>query len=108
MPKSQLPPWIPSGTAVEDLISAGREAVGMSMRELARRSSLSAAQVSRIESGGVTPSIETLAKLAFALERQPEPLYIAAGYAGLADAVEVVRRMLKALPSGAALDLAGA
>jgi transcriptional regulator with XRE-family HTH domain len=80
----------------------------MSMRELARRSSLSAAQVSRIESGGVTPSIETLAKLALALERQPEPLYIAAGYADLSESLELVRGMLTALPSGAALDLAGA
>ncbi len=78
------------------------------MRELARRSSLSAAQVSRIESGGVTPSMETLAKLAVALERQPEPLFIAAGYADLAESLELVREMLKALPSGAALDLAGA
>ena len=78
------------------------------MRELARRSSLSAAQVSRIESGGVTPSMETLAKIALALDRQPEALYIAAGYADLAESLGLVRAMVKALPSGAALDLADA
>ena len=79
------------------------------MRELARRSGLSAAQISRIESGEVErPSAETLARLAIALERSPEALYVAVGHLDVAEAVPAVRRLLLALPPGTAGDLAGA
>jgi len=80
------------------MIKRARELEGLSMRGLARRSDLSAAQISRIETGEVRPSMETLAKLAFALERPLEPLLILALYRdplqqGLGD----LRRLLHGL-----------
>ena len=90
------------------MIRRARELEGLSMRGLARRSGLSAAQISRIETGEVKPSMETLAKLAFALERPLEPLLIMAVYRepaqqGLAD----VRRLLRGLQRAEVGDLAG-
>ncbi len=53
----------------------------LSVRELARRAGVSAAQVSRIESGLVRrPSREILVALARALNRNPLPLIILAGH----------------------------
>lgn len=53
----------------------------LSVRELARRAGVSAAQVSRIESGKVKrPSREILVALARALNRNPLPLVILAGH----------------------------
>jgi transcriptional regulator with XRE-family HTH domain len=93
---------------LEEILKRARELEGLSIRELARRSGISAAQISRIESGGVTPSMETLAKLAVALDRPPEPLFIFAGYRGLADpaqALAEIRRLLEELPPGGAFGL---
>jgi len=54
---------------------------GLSVRELARRAGVSAAQVSRIEGGQVNrPSREILVALARALNRNPLPLVILAGH----------------------------
>jgi transcriptional regulator with XRE-family HTH domain len=53
----------------------------LSIRELARRAGVSAAQVSRIESGHVRkPSREIIVALAHALNRNPLPLVILAGH----------------------------
>ena len=66
---------------------------GLSMRGLARRSGLSAAQISRIEAGEVErPAAETLVKLAKALDRDAQLLLVFAGYIGGARA----RRLLRA------------
>jgi hypothetical protein len=71
------------------------------MREIARRSGLSPAQISRIESGDVEqPSAETLTRIARALERNPEALLIATGRFPLPEATTIVGRMLEAVPSG--------
>jgi transcriptional regulator with XRE-family HTH domain len=81
----------------------------MSMRELARRSQLSAAQISRLESGEIsTPSVETLTQIANALGRNPEFLLIVAGRIQREDALHIIERALLALPAGTARDLAGA
>jgi transcriptional regulator with XRE-family HTH domain len=54
---------------------------GLSVRELGRRAGVSAAQLSRIESGQVArPSREILVALARALNRNPLPLLILAGH----------------------------
>src|SRR6266540_1730751 len=58
-----------------------RVRAGLSMRGLARRSGLSAAQVSRIEAGEVErPVAETLVKLAKALDRDAQLLLVFAGH----------------------------
>jgi transcriptional regulator with XRE-family HTH domain len=90
------------------MIRRARELERLSMRGLARRSDLSAAQISRIETGDVKPSMETLAKLAFALQRPLEPLLIMTlhrepAQQGLAD----VRRLLRGLQRCGDGELAG-
>ena len=56
--------------AMAEVIREARVRARLSMRGLARRSGLSAAQISRIEAGEVEwPAAETLVKLAKALDR---------------------------------------
>jgi len=66
--------------------------VGMSIRQLARRAGVSAAQISRIEAGHVLkPSREILVALGQALNRNPLPLLILAGHLTGADAQTALR-----------------
>lgn len=74
---------------------------GLSVRELARRAGVSAAQVSRIESGQVSrPSREILVALARALNRNPLPLIVLAGHM---DASEVQSALAFLFRAGAEL-----
>jgi transcriptional regulator with XRE-family HTH domain len=71
----------------------------LSMRGLARRSGLSAAQVSRIEAGEVErPAAETLVKLAKALDRDAQLLLVFAGHIRGARARQLLRQAIEALP----------
>jgi transcriptional regulator with XRE-family HTH domain len=71
----------------------------LSMRGLARRSGLSAAQISRIEAGEVErPAAETLVKLAKALDRDPQLLLVFAGHIRGARARQLLREAIEALP----------
>jgi transcriptional regulator with XRE-family HTH domain len=71
----------------------------LSMRGLARRSGLSAAQISRIEAGEVErPVAETLVKLAKALDRDAQLLLVFAGYIRGARARQLLRQVIEALP----------
>src|SRR6266542_1185550 len=71
----------------------------LSMRGLARRSGLSAAQVSRIEAGEVErPAAETLVKLAKALDRDAQLLLVFAGHIRGARARQLLREAIEALP----------
>ena len=87
---------------VQTMAEVTREArvrAGLSMRGLARRSGLSAAQVSRIEAGEVErPVAETLVKLAKALDRDAQLLLVFAGHIRGARA----RQLLRAGDRGAA------
>lgn len=67
--------------ALGHVIKDGREEQGIALRELARRSGVSAGQISRIESGEVErPSRATLTSLATGLGRSPVPLLYLAGH----------------------------
>lgn len=67
----------------------------LSVRKLAEKAGLSPAQVSRIERGMVEqPSIDTLAAIAKALDRNPIPLWIVARHVEGLDALELLREML--------------
>jgi transcriptional regulator with XRE-family HTH domain len=69
------------------------------MRALARRSGLSAAQVSRIEAGEVErPVAETLVKLAKALDRDAQLLLVFAGHIRGARARQLLRQAIQGLP----------
>jgi len=71
----------------------------LSMRGLARRSGLSAAQISRIEAGEVErPVAETLVKLAKALDRDAQLLLVFAGHIRGARARRLLRQAIEALP----------
>src|SRR6266542_3646317 len=87
---------------VQTMAEVTREArvrAGLSMRGLARRSGLSAAQVSRIEAGEVErPVAETLVKLAKALDRDAQLLLVFAGHIGGARARQLLRQAIEALP----------
>jgi transcriptional regulator with XRE-family HTH domain len=72
---------------------------GLSMRGLARRSGLSAAQVSRIEAGEVErPVAETLVKLAKALDRDAQLLLVFAGHIRGVRARQLLRQAIQGLP----------
>jgi transcriptional regulator with XRE-family HTH domain len=63
-----------------EAVKSAREK-SMSMRELARQSGISAAQISRIEANKIDkPSVTTLISLSKALDLNPIPLMILAGY----------------------------
>jgi transcriptional regulator with XRE-family HTH domain len=86
--------------AFAQLITAARG--DLPMREIARRSGLSAAQISRIEAGNVeTPTIETVTSLANALDRDPQLLLVALGRIDGEQAVGVVLRVLSQVGSSA-------
>ena len=54
---------MPLDTKLEDYIKAGREAKGLSQRELGRKIGISATQISKIEMGHARPNRSTLRKL---------------------------------------------
>src|SRR3989442_9646612 len=87
---------------VQTMAGLTREArvrAGLSMRGLARRSGLSAAQVSRIEAGEVErPGAETLLKLPKALDRDAHLLLVFAGHIRGARARQLLRQAIDALP----------
>jgi transcriptional regulator with XRE-family HTH domain len=76
--------------------AAGVSGAGLSLRELARRSGVSVAQVSRIEAGQVhKPSREILVALARALDRNPIPLLILAGHLNLEEARQALQLLFR-------------
>jgi transcriptional regulator with XRE-family HTH domain len=82
-----------------ELTREARVRAGISMRGLARRSGLSAAQISRIEAGEVErPVAETLVKLAKALDRDAQLLLVFAGHIKGARARQLLRPAIEALP----------
>jgi transcriptional regulator with XRE-family HTH domain len=81
----------------------------LSMRGLARRSGLSAAQISRIEAGEVErPAAETLVRLAKALDRDAQLLLVFAGHIRGARARQLLREAIEALPEPGRAEHAGA
>jgi transcriptional regulator with XRE-family HTH domain len=82
-----------------EVMRKARVRAGLSMRGLARRSGLSAAQVSRIEAGEVErPVAETLVRLAKALDRDAQLLLVFAGHIRGARARQLLREAIEALP----------
>ncbi len=100
--------------ALAELTMAGltkeaRTRARLSMRGLARRSGLSAAQISRIEAGEVErPAAETLVKLAKALDRDAQLLLVFAGHIRGARARQLLRQAIEALPEPARAEQADA
>ena len=81
----------------------------LSMRGLARRSGLSAAQISRIEAGEVErPVAETLVKLAKALDRDAQLLLVFAGHIRGARARQLLRQAIDSLPESGRAEYADA
>jgi transcriptional regulator with XRE-family HTH domain len=82
-----------------ELTREARARARLSMRGLARRSGLSAAQISRIEAGEVErPVAETLVKLAKALDRDAQLLLVFARHIRGARARQLLQQAIEALP----------
>ena len=82
-----------------EVIREARVRARLSMRELARRSGLSAAQISRIEAREVErPVAETLVRLAKALGRDAQLLLVFAGHIRGARAQQLLRQAIEVLP----------
>jgi transcriptional regulator with XRE-family HTH domain len=82
-----------------EVLREARVRARLSMRALARRSGLSAAQISRIEAGEVErPVAETLVRLAKALGRDAQLLLVFAGHIRGTRAQQVLRQAIEALP----------
>jgi transcriptional regulator with XRE-family HTH domain len=84
---------VPEATpAVAGAVAEARSKASLSMRELARKSGLSAAQVSRIEAGDVAkPSVGTLVRLAVALDGDSDLLLVASGQVVGQEAREILQ-----------------
>jgi transcriptional regulator with XRE-family HTH domain len=92
-----------------EVTKAARERARLSMRGLARRSGLSAAQISRIEAGEVErPAAETLVKLAKALDRDAQLLLVFGGHIRGARARHLLREAIEVLPESARAEHADA
>jgi transcriptional regulator with XRE-family HTH domain len=87
------------GQTLAEVIREARVRARLSMRELARRSGLSAAQISRIEAGEVErPVAETLVRLAKALGRDAQLLLVFAGHIRGARAQQLLRQAIEVVP----------
>lgn len=62
--------------AARRVIQLRRERLGISKRELGRRSSLSAAYVSALESGSLKPSLAAFSRLAVELRLTPKEIFM--------------------------------
>ena len=82
-----------SGTPeIGDLLRSARQQRGISLRELARRSGISAGTISRIQAGDVRqPGLSTLEAIADAFGRPLEPLLLITGHI---DRTEFDRRLV--------------
>jgi len=92
-----------------EVTKEARTRARLSMRALARRSGLSAAQISRIEAGEVErPAAETLVKLAKALDRDAQLLLVFGGHIRGARARQLLRQAIEALPEPGSVEHAEA
>jgi transcriptional regulator with XRE-family HTH domain len=89
-PVPQAPP-----ASLATTVRKAREDAGLGVRELARRSGISAGQISRIENGEVSkPEMQTLVALARGLGRPHEPLLVLSGQLTDRDAVQALDPLL--------------
>lgn len=111
-PPRDRPPASSTAAAVGAQIRRRREQRGMSSAELARRSGLSKATLSQLESGKGNPTIETLDALAVALlipltdllTRDTDPGPVLVPGTDLADG-DVGRELLRRISSGHSLEI---
>jgi transcriptional regulator with XRE-family HTH domain len=82
----------PEATLAE-AVREGAQRAGLSIRRLARRSGVSAAQINRIRAEEVErPSLDTVLSLARALDRNPNLLFVVSGHVGEEEARDLLRR----------------
>lgn len=65
-----------SGPSIPDAIRLKREALGLSKRELGRRTGLSVAYVSSLEAGDLNPGFRAFSRLAAELRLTPTEIYV--------------------------------
>ena len=85
-----------SGKLIASAVREGRKGSRLSIRELARRSGISPAQINRLQAGQVPqPSMETLVKMARALDRNPNLLFAISGHVRGEEARVLLERMFR-------------
>lgn len=86
----------PDRSSLASTLKRARKEAAIGLRELARRAGISHTQVSRLEAGSVTkPSREVLVALARALDRNPLPLLVLAGYLTPNEAQQTLRPLFR-------------
>jgi transcriptional regulator with XRE-family HTH domain len=102
VPKQESAPQLPLATSVGAAVRRLRSAQGLTLADVAERAGISQAMLSRLETGAVSPSLETLASVAKAIGAELATLFRELG-ARASDAqlvkkgegLEVVRRGTK-------------
>src|SRR5689334_12558667 len=74
--KDKVPKPSPSDTALGQRLKAWRDFRGLTQAEVERRGGLAHNALSRIETGGVSPKLGTLERIAAALELSVEELHL--------------------------------
>ncbi|MBP6861802.1 MAG: helix-turn-helix domain-containing protein [Neisseriaceae bacterium] len=117
MNKKQTAPEMPNPMIfVSIAIKRGRERLGLSMTELAKRAGIAKSSLSQLEAGSGNPSLETLWALALALDVQvskliaqpPAQVQLIRAHEGVATAAEhadYMATLLSACPAGVQRDL---
>lgn len=102
MPKRELTPETPLATSVGAAIRRLRSAQGLTLADVAERAGISQAMLSRLETGAVSPSLETLASVAKAIGAELATLFRELGarasdaqFVKKGEGLEVVRRGTK-------------
>lgn len=78
-----LPKTLESASSFGSRVRELRQLMGMTQIELAKRVAYSVSSISRIESGSFKPSLETILRIAAALNMHPQYLLESAGIVGL-------------------------
>jgi transcriptional regulator with XRE-family HTH domain len=80
---------------VAEAVKVGAAKAGLSIRNLARASGVSPAQINRMRAGQASPTRETLVRIARALDRNPNLLLVASAHLEGQEARDVLRPVFR-------------
>ena len=80
---------------IAEAVREGGRRSGMSIRELARVSRVSPAQINRLRAGQANATLDTLVAIARAFGRNPNLLFVASGHLDGDEAREILRRVFR-------------
>jgi transcriptional regulator with XRE-family HTH domain len=80
---------------IAEAVREGGRRSGMSIRELARASKVSPAQINRLRAGQANATLDTLVAIARALGRNPNLLFVASAHLDGDEARQILRRVFR-------------